>query len=144
MNSSPARSLDWSLDPQLASDTVPLGDLALSRVLLMQDANYPWLILVPRLADIVEITDLDRDARTALMQEIGEAAAALKTVTACDKINVAALGNMVPQLHVHVIARSKVDPAWPKPVWGQVPPRAYDPVARTHLMDALRPQLWSE
>jgi diadenosine tetraphosphate (Ap4A) HIT family hydrolase len=140
MNSSPA----WTLDPQLARDTLPLGDLVLSRVLLMQDANYPWLILVPRQAGIVEITDLNRDARAALMQEISEAAAALQAVTACDKINVAALGNMVPQLHVHVVARRRTDPAWPKPVFGQVPPRAYDPAALAQLMDALRPRLWSQ
>jgi len=94
----------WSLHPQLAHDTVPVGDLALARVLAMSDANYPWVILVPRRAGAVEIIDLDEADRGRLMAEIAEVSAALKRLTGCDKLNVAAIGNMVPQLHVHIVA----------------------------------------
>ena len=128
----------FSLHPQLAADTTPIGDLPLSRVLLMNDANYPWLILVPRLPAITEIIDLEVNAQIQLTGEIAKAAEALKSLTACDKLNVAALGNMVPQLHVHVIARRKTDAAWPKPVWGVAPAKPYDDAARPRLADDLR------
>src|SRR5437868_12565556 len=94
----------WSLHPQLERDTVSLGDLALSRVLVNNDANYPWLILVPRRPDLVELIDLDDAAQAQLMTDVTRVGHALREVTACHKLNVAALGNMVPQLHVHVIA----------------------------------------
>jgi diadenosine tetraphosphate (Ap4A) HIT family hydrolase len=116
----------WALDPQIERDTTPVGDMPLCRVLLMRDANYPWLLLVPRRPRMVEIFDLDTIEQKQLMAEVAEAAHALKAVTGCDKINVAAIGNVVSQLHVHVIARSRNDPAWPKPVWNAVPARAYD------------------
>src|SRR5262245_61450999 len=103
---------DWSLHPQLAHDTVPIGDLRLSRLLLINDANYPWMLLVPRRAVIVEIVHLSEPDRAQLMDEIAQASNAMKAITGCDKINVAALGNVVPQLHVHVIARGRRDPAW--------------------------------
>jgi diadenosine tetraphosphate (Ap4A) HIT family hydrolase len=131
----------WTLHPQLARDTVPVGDLPLSHLLLMNDANYPWLILVPRRANVSELIDLSADERTQLMNEIARAAQALKDITTCDKLNVAALGNMVAQLHVHVIARRKNDPAWPKPVWGAVPARAYEAATMQKLLTRLREQL---
>jgi diadenosine tetraphosphate (Ap4A) HIT family hydrolase len=115
----------WSLHPQLAHDTAPVGDLALVRVLAMNDANYPWVILVPRRGGVVEIIDLDQAERGRLMAEIAQVCAALKQLTGCDKLNVAAIGNVVPQLHVHVVARRTDDPAWPKPVWGAAPARPY-------------------
>jgi diadenosine tetraphosphate (Ap4A) HIT family hydrolase len=115
----------WSLHPQLAHDTAPVGDLALARVLAMNDATYPWVILVPRRAGVVEIIDLDEAERGRLMAEIAEVSAALKQLTGCAKLNVAAIGNVVPQLHVHVVARRTDDPAWPKPVWGATPARSY-------------------
>ena len=121
----PALSSDWSLHPQLACDTAPVGDLDLARVLAMNDANYPWVILVPRRAGAVEIIDLDEGDRGRLMGEIAQVSAALAQFTACDKLNVAAIGNVVPQLHVHVVARRTDDAAWPKPVWGVVPARPY-------------------
>ena len=117
--------MSFSLDPRLAADSLPMGDLGLSRLLLMNDANYPWLILVPRLPGLVELTDLDRDDRIRLMDEIAVVSAALREATDPVKLNVAALGNMVRQLHVHLIARSETDPAWPGPVWGRVPARPY-------------------
>lgn len=128
----------FSLHPQLAADTVPVGDLPLSRVLLANDANYPWLILVPRLPGLTEIIDLDENEQVQLLAEIDRAARALKSVTPCDKLNIAVLGNMVSQLHVHVIARRHSDPAWPKPVWGVVPPTAYDSAVRDGFVGALR------
>jgi diadenosine tetraphosphate (Ap4A) HIT family hydrolase len=128
----------WSLHPQLAHDTVPLGDLALSRVLAMNDANYPWLVLVPRRPDVVEIIDLDEAARTGLMAEIAHVSVALKTHTRCDKLNVAAIGNVVPQLHVHIVARRKDDAVWPKPVWGAAPRRDYEAGAVERFVGAIR------
>src|SRR5215813_14180871 len=105
MNDEPSR---WQLHPQLARDTIVLGDLPLSRVLIVNDANWPWLLLVPR-RDVGEIIDLDEVEQAQLMTEIARVSRALKTVTKCDKLNIAALGNVVPQLHVHVIARRAGD-----------------------------------
>ena len=122
----PDPSPPWSLHPQLAADTHAVGDLPLSRVLIIKDANYPWIILVPRHAEIREILDLAPEDQSCLMAEITRTGAALKEISGCDKLNIAALGNVVPQLHVHIIARSKSDPAWPHPVWGKLRPRAYD------------------
>jgi diadenosine tetraphosphate (Ap4A) HIT family hydrolase len=129
---------DWTLHPQLAADTVALGDLLLSRVLVMNDATYPWLVLVPRKTGITEVIDLDEDEQTHLMHEVTRAARALREVTACHKLNIAALGNMVPQLHVHVIARFRHDPAWPKPVWGAAPAKAYEREALDAFAASLR------
>jgi len=137
-------SSGWSLHPQLAKDTVPVGDLALSRVLLATDANYPWMILVPRLPALVELIDLEENAQVQLLGEVAAAARALKNVTECDKLNIAALGNQVPQLHVHIIGRRHSDAAWPKPVWGAVPPIAYDPEVRDGFIGALRRALHVE
>src|SRR5687767_15129359 len=116
----------WSLHPQLAADAHSVGDLPLSRVLIIKDPNYPWIILVPRQPGLKEILDLDPAQQAQLMGEITRAGSALKEITACDKLNIAALGNVVPQLHVHIIARSRSDPAWPHPVWGKLKPRSYD------------------
>lgn len=128
----------WSLHPQLAQDTVPVGNLPLSRVLLANDANYPWLILVPRLPGLVELIDLEENAQIQLLGEIAAAARALKRITECDKLNIAALGNQVPQLHVHVIARRRSDAAWPKPVWGVKTALAYAQGQRAILLTSLR------
>ena len=129
---------DFVLHPQFAADTVPVGDLPLSRVLLANDANYPWLILVPRRPALVELIDLEENAQAQLLAEIDAAARALKAITECEKLNIAALGNVVPQLHVHVIGRRHSDAAWPKPVWGAVPPIAYIPAMRDGFVAALR------
>lgn len=115
----------WSLDPRLARDTATVGDLPLARTLVMNDANYPWLILVPRHPDASELLDLDDAQQAQLMDEIAMLSRVLKDITACDKLNIAAIGNIVPQLHVHLVARRRTDPAWPRPVWGAVPSRPY-------------------
>jgi diadenosine tetraphosphate (Ap4A) HIT family hydrolase len=133
--------LPWSLHPQLAQDTVPLGDLPLTRVLVAKDANYPWLILVPRRAGLTEIIDLGETEQVQLLGEVAAAARALKSVTECDKLNIAALGNMVAQLHVHVIVRRHGDAAWPKPVWGVAAPSVYDETALRELLAVLRRRL---
>ncbi len=130
--------IPFVLDPQLARDTLVVGDLPLARVLLMNDANYPWLILVPRHGGATEIMDLDEDQRTQLMGEIALTAQVLKDATACHKINVAAIGNVVAQLHVHVVARRRDDAAWPRPVWGLAPARPYEPAERERLIAAIR------
>jgi diadenosine tetraphosphate (Ap4A) HIT family hydrolase len=128
----------FALHPQLAADTTPVGDLAFARVLLANDANYPWLILVPRQPGLTELIDLDPNEQVQLLAEIDAAARALKQITECEKLNIAAIGNVVPQLHVHVVARRHSDAAWPKPVWGAVPPLAYNPIVRDGLIGALR------
>jgi diadenosine tetraphosphate (Ap4A) HIT family hydrolase len=121
---------DFMLDHRLESDTLHVADWPLCRVLLINDARFPWLVLVPMRAGISELLDLDPDDRRQLTAEIDRAAAALRRTVPCDKLNIAALGNMVSQLHVHVIARRRSDAAWPKPVWGQGAPEAYDDDAR--------------
>lgn len=136
------RTAMWSLHPQLERDTRLVGDLPLARVLVINDANYPWLLLVPRRPDLVELIDLDEVARAQLMTEIAIVARALKEVTQCDKLNIAALGNAVPQLHVHLIARRKGDAAWPKPVWGVAPALAHDPQELSFFLDALKAKIW--
>lgn len=106
------------LHERLANDCAPVGDLPLCRVLLMDDCRFPWAILVPRRADATEIHDLPPADRTILIEEIAQLSRALKKVAHAEKINIGALGNVVPQLHVHVIGRTNLDDAWPGPVWG--------------------------
>src|SRR6185312_10312230 len=133
--------MDWTLDPALERDTVMVCDLALTRVLLNNDANYPWLILVPRRAGKVELIDLDEADRLALWKEIAQVARALKDLTRCHKLNVAQLGNQVAQPHVHIIAREKSDAAWPNPVWGRAPRKDYEADAKEKLVKALQQAL---
>jgi len=132
----------WSLHPQLKKDTIDIGDLPLSRLLVIRDANYPWLLLVPRRPEAVEIIDLDEVEQAQLMTEVTRAARALKDITKCDKLNIAALGNMVPQLHVHIIARRTNDVAWPRPVWGVAPAIPHDAGEVQHFVSALRRKIW--
>jgi len=131
----------WTLPARIAADTFPVGDLPLCRVLLAKDANYPWLMLVPRRAGIVELMDFNPQDRSTLSAEIDAAARALKSITECDKINIAAFGNVVPDVHVHVIGRRHSDAAWPKPVWGVVPTIEYEPAVREGFVTALRKAL---
>ncbi len=106
------------LDPQLESDSVFVADLDLCQVRLMDDSRFGWLLLIPRRGGLKDLTDLTQDERAEAMEEVAACGEALKTVETCDKLNVASLGNMVPQLHIHVIARQQGDAAWPGPVWG--------------------------
>ena len=127
----------WHLHPQLADDTHPVASWPLCEVRLMDDANHPWLILVPRVVEATEVTDLDAAQQQSLMQEIDRAGRALQ-VFRPHKLNVAALGNLVPQLHVHVIARYQEDIAWPRPVWGMAAAQPYPPEALIERIQLLR------
>ncbi|ABR82789.1 MULTISPECIES: HIT family protein [Pseudomonas aeruginosa group] len=115
----------FALDPRLAQDTLPIGDFPLSRLLLMNDARYPWFILVPRREDVIELFQLDEGDRQALWRETTVLAEVLKDTFRADKMNVANLGNVVSQLHMHVIVRRRGDDAWPGPVWGRHASRPY-------------------
>ena len=119
----------YELHPQLAADSHPVATLGLCDLRLMDDSNYPWLVLVPRLPEARELLDLDQAQRHVLTDEIDRDTRALRDAFQPYKLNVAALGNLVPQLHVHVIARFENDPAWPSPVWGRVAARPYTPEA---------------
>ena len=113
------------LDSRLQQDTIALGDFALSRLLLMNDAQFPWFILVPRREDVSEIFQLAPEEQQMLWREATGLVEVLKDTFNADKMNVANLGNVVSQLHMHVIVRRRNDAAWPGPVWGKVPPRPY-------------------
>jgi diadenosine tetraphosphate (Ap4A) HIT family hydrolase len=129
------------LDPRLDADTIPLGRLSLSRVLLMNDARYPWLILVPERPGLAEIIDLGEPDRRTLMDEVAAASQALKALYGPDKLNVGALGNRVRQLHVHVLARFESDAAWPGPVWGVGEAQPYPPHMAGVMADRIRAAL---
>jgi diadenosine tetraphosphate (Ap4A) HIT family hydrolase len=115
----------FALHPQLAADSKVLGDWPLCRLLLLNDANYPWFVLVPRRNNIREIYELADGDRAQLCAESVALSRAIMQAFGGYKLNVAALGNAVPQLHVHHVVRLQSDPAWPMPVWGKVPPKRY-------------------
>ncbi|WP_043311485.1 HIT domain-containing protein [Pseudomonas sp. ML96] len=128
----------FSLDSRLQQDTLVLGDFPLCRLLLMNDANYPWFILVPRCEAVSELFQLDAADQVQLWLETTRLAEVLKDVFAADKMNVATLGNVVSQLHMHVIVRRREDLAWPAPVWGKHPARAYSDVEIADVRGRLR------
>ncbi len=125
----------FALDSRIAASTLPVGDLALSSVLLQNDSRFPWLILVPRRASVVELTDLDDADYRTLADEIRLATQVMLALAQPDKVNVAALGNVVPQLHVHVVGRFRSDPAWPGSVWGFETPKPYPDHASAALLE---------
>ncbi len=127
--------------PQLARDCVPAGRFSLCHLLLMEDANYPWFILVPDREGITEIYQLDAADQRQLMEESCLLAQCLATHWRADKINIAALGNVVPQLHIHHIVRYRHDPAWPAPVWGKVAPEPYTAASRAETLARVRQAL---
>jgi diadenosine tetraphosphate (Ap4A) HIT family hydrolase len=133
--------MSFALDPRLAADTLEVGELALSRVLLMNDSRYPWLVLAPRGEALHEIIDLDAAARTTLIEEIAAASHFVRSLPGVDKINVGALGNVVSQLHIHVLGRAVGDPAWPGPVWGVGTARRYAAGQATALIAQARAAL---
>jgi diadenosine tetraphosphate (Ap4A) HIT family hydrolase len=129
----------FSLDHRLADSSFHVEDWDLCRVCLKNDQNWPWLYLVPMRQDVREFCDLSAADQQTLMTEIARAQAALKALYSPDKINTAALGNMVPQLHIHIFARYTTDPAWPKPVWAlDIAEQPYDPAARDAEIAKLR------
>lgn len=129
------------LDPRLAADAHLIGDFELSRVLLMDDARFPWLILVPRHPNARELIELPRDEQHALLDEINRCSHVLHALFKPDKLNIAALGNVVSQLHVHVVARHKGDAAWPRPVWGVGEREPFSMPARSARLSVLRTAL---
>lgn len=132
---------DFVLHERLAADTVALGDFPLCRLLLMNDAQYPWFILVPRRAGVREIYQLsDADQQQLLRESCALSRAAMDAFRG-DKLNVAALGNLVPQLHLHHVVRFAGDRAWPRPVWGAHPARPYGEAGRAARCAALLPKL---
>ncbi|HVY56762.1 MAG TPA: HIT family protein [Xanthobacteraceae bacterium] len=137
----PPATPSWSLDPQLARDTVLVGDLPLSRLLAMDDMAYPWLLLVPRWPGATELLDLDEADQSQLLRETTQVGRALKDLTGCDKLNVAAIGNVVRQLHIHIVARRVGDPAWPRPIWGLASPVRHETESLVRFINALRSRL---
>lgn len=131
----------FELDPKLRQDTIPIGGLVLSRLLLMNDATFPWLILVPAEPDIRELHELAQGQQMQLMAEITAISRLMAEIFKPDKINVAALGNVVSQLHVHVIARFRSDAAWPGPVWGKLLAKPYEKAELERMLDAIRSRL---
>lgn len=125
------------LDARLEADSQPLASLALCELRIMDDARWPWLLLVPRVAGATELLDLDRGQQAQLLEELDRCSRALRASVPCDKLNIAALGNVVAQLHVHLIARRRDDAAWPRPVWGVGSATPWDAAA----LDALRSAL---
>ena len=132
---------DWRLDARLADDSQPVAQLPLCELRLMDDSHHPWLVLVPRVAGATELIDLSETRQHALLAEVTLVSRVLRDRFAPDKLNVAALGNLVPQLHVHVIARYTGDIAWPRPVWGQAAARPYTPEALVERITTLREAL---
>ena len=130
-----------SLDPRLSSDSALVGRLALCEVRLQDDARFPWLVLVPQRQGMSELFELAVADRAAAMEEIAQCAAALRAVTQCLKINVGALGNIVRQLHIHVVARNEGDAAWPGPVWGAGTRVPYGEMQKSELIERLRSAL---
>lgn len=133
--------MHFELHPQLAADTVTVGDLPLSRVLLMNDSRYPWIILVPRRAGLRELYELHEADLQRFWRESVLLSRTLMATHHGDKLNIAALGNMVPQLHVHHVVRYTTDAAWPAPVWGKHPALHYTADALAQQVGLLRSAL---
>ena len=129
--------MSFSLHPRLAADTLFAADWPLCRLLLMNEARYFWLVLVPRIAGLTEITDLPREDRASLMEEAARAGRIIKSAGAA-KLNIGVLGNVVPQLHLHVVGRNPGDPAWPGPVWGHSEREPCDEAAQCHRLRLVR------
>jgi diadenosine tetraphosphate (Ap4A) HIT family hydrolase len=134
----------FQLHPQLAEDTLPLGRFPLSLLLLSKDANYPWCILVPQREDVFEIHHLSDEDQVQLIRESSRLAETMTSVFDAHKMNVAALGNQVRQLHLHHIVRFPEDPAWPKPVWGVVEAKKYSRKVLEERLQLLRNALVGE
>jgi diadenosine tetraphosphate (Ap4A) HIT family hydrolase len=129
---------EFSLDPRLAADSIAIGKLMLCEVRLQNDARFPWLVLVPQREGITELFELSATDSALTMEEITRCSAALRAVTQCLKINVGALGNIVRQLHIHIVARNESDAAWPGPVWGSGSRVPYAEPEKANLIERLR------
>lgn len=132
---------EFVLNRELAADTLSIGRLELCRMLLMNDATYPWFILVPERPGIREIFELEPGDRLSLINEIAQVSKAVGDIFDPDKLNVAAIGNLVPQLHVHIVARFHSDPVWPMPIWGRTPRYPYKATAAATVRGQVRQHL---
>lgn len=130
--------MSFRIDPRLEADGAPLAELPLCHVRLVRDARFPWIVAVPRVAGAEELTDLSPADRAALVEELALLTGALKAATGAYKINVGALGNIVRQLHIHIVARFEGDAAWPGPVWGSGATMPYLDSAMESLAKHLR------
>lgn len=135
------QSLDFRLYERLEKDSTFVLDLPLSQIRLINNASYPWLLVIPRVNDLREIHHLHAGQKQQLWQEIDAVSVALEKMTSADKMNVGALGNLVPQLHIHVIARFENDPAWPAPVWGHPDSKEYTQYQKDHFINELKKAL---
>lgn len=131
----------FTLHPRLQNDCLELGRFKLCRLLLMNESRYPWFILVPEREGITEIYQLDAADQVLLMRESSWLSQGLAKAFAADKLNIAAIGNLVPQLHIHHIVRYRNDAAWPAPVWGKFDPLPYDETGLQGLMARLKAAL---
>ena len=122
---------DFTLHPDLLRDSLPVGSFPLCDVRMVNDATYPWFLLIPRRAGLRDVVDLDGEDYVRMWEESRQLGAALMRAFGGEKLNVAALGNMTPQLHIHHVVRFAADPAWPGPIWGVVPMRPYAPDDRS-------------
>jgi len=127
----------FEIDPRLAETSYPVGDWTLSHVRLVDDARWPWLLLIPRRKGAVELFDLPEHDRSVLIEEAARAARIVRDLIDADKTNVATLGNQVPQMHVHVIGRKIGDAAWPGPVWGVGEAVAHEPEALRQCIESV-------
>lgn len=132
----------FKLDPQLANDSVFLAKLAICQVRLMKDARWPWLLLVPEVEGAEELHALSTEEQQLVSSDVGQCAEALKKITNCRKINIGALGNIVSQLHIHIIARNENDPNWPGPIWGYEKAVPYEIRKQELLMAQLLSELF--
>ena len=133
--------MEFTIDPKLVGDTVNLGSFPLCEVLMMNDSRFPWIILVPRIPNLREFHEIPPQYREVLFHEIEKTSTAIQKLWAVNKMNVAALGNQVSQLHMHIIGRRTTDEAWPNPVWGIGTPRPYSPVSVSEVTQSLQREL---
>ncbi len=127
----------FELHPVLENDSILIGRFGLCQIRLIKDSNYPWVLLVPERKELTEIHQLSVEDRCLLAEESAFLSATLAELFEADKMNIAAIGNMVPQLHVHHIVRYKTDPSWPAPVWGNLPMKPYSDEALEEMADKI-------
>ena len=133
--------MPFTIDTKLATDTIDLGSLTLCEVLLMNDSRFPWIILVPKIPNLQDFHELPSRFRDVLSQEIETVSTVIQKLWQVDKMNVAALGNQVSQLHIHVIGRRRTDEAWPNPVWGHGTSCPYSASDISKVIQSLKDQL---
>lgn len=133
--------MQFTVHSKLSDDTIYIGSLPLCEVLLMNDCRFPWMILVPRIPNLQDFHEIPTNHQDALFREIEQASTAIQKVWSVNKMNVAALGNQVSQLHIHVIGRRTTDDAWPQPVWGHGTPRPYNSQSKSTTIQSLKDEL---